>query len=96
MGLLVDLGEPTEVSEVTVSFLTSPTDVEVLAAGEDAAAAPTSAEGLQRVAGETGAGDRASLALDEPVTTRYLVVWLTKLPAADGGFRGQVSEIVVR
>lgn len=96
VGLLVDLGEPREVSEVTVSFLTAPTDVEILAAGDRAAAAPTSADGLRRVAGRTAAGNRAALALDRPVTTRYLVVWLTKLPAADGGFRGQVAEIVVR
>ncbi|HEX4977504.1 MAG TPA: protein kinase [Nocardioides sp.] len=94
VGLLLDLGEATEVSEVDVSFLTTPTDVEILAGGEGAA--PTSADGLQRVARATGSGDRATLTLDEPVTTRYLVVWLTKLPAADGGFRGQVAEIVVR
>jgi len=96
VGLLVDLGEPAEVSEVSVSFLTTPTDLEILAAGDGADAAPTSADDLQRVARQTGAGNRATLDLDEPVTTRYLVVWLTKLPAADGGFRGQVAEIVVR
>lgn len=96
VGLLVDLGAPAEVSEVSVAFLTRPTDLEILVAGEDAAAAPTGADELRRVAGETGAGNRADLALDEPVTTRYLVVWLTKLPPADGGFRGQVAEIVVR
>ena len=95
VGLLLDLGRDTEVSAVDVSFLTSPTDLEILAAREGASA-PTSADDLQRVARETGAGSRANLALDEPVTTRYLVVWLTKLPAADGGFRGQVAEIVVR
>ncbi len=95
VGLLLDLGEATEVSEVTVSFLTTPTDVEILAAAE-AAEAPTDAEALDRVAGQTRVGNRATLGLDEPVTTRYLVVWLTKLPPADGGFRGQVAEIVVR
>lgn len=94
VGLLLDLGEATEVTEVTVSFLTSPTDLEILAAGDGAA--PTSAEGLERVARQAGAGNRADLTLDRPVTTRYLVVWLTKLPPADGGFRGQVAEIVVR
>ncbi|MFP5252444.1 MAG: protein kinase family protein [Actinomycetes bacterium] len=96
VGLLVDLGEPVEVSEVAVSFLTTPTDVEILAAGRDVSSPPTSADSLQRVGSETGAGRRATLALDEPVSTRYLVVWLTKLPAAEGGFRGQVAEIVVR
>jgi serine/threonine protein kinase len=96
VGLLLDLGEPTEVSQVSVSFLTTPTDLEILAADEGAATPPTSADALERVAGQTGAGNRAALDLDAPVTTQYLVVWLTKLPPADGGFRGQVAEIVVR
>ena len=96
VGLLVDLGEAAEVSEVGVTFHSSPVDVEVLAAPEDADSAPSGTDGLESVAGETGAGNRATLALDEPVTARYLVVWLTKLPAADGGFRGRVAEIVVR
>jgi hypothetical protein len=95
VGLLVDLGEPTEVSEATVTFIGSPTDVELLAAPEGAEA-PTSTEGLTRVAQESGAGTEARLRADEPVTTRYLVVWLTSLPPAGGDFRGQVAEIVVR
>ena len=37
-----------------------------------------------------------TLAPDEPVTTRFVLVWLTELPAVDGGYRGQVAEIVVR
>jgi hypothetical protein len=95
VGLLVDLGEPTEVSAATVSFLGSPTSFELLAADEGASA-PTSVDGLTRVARQADAGTRAQVTLDDPVRTRYLVLWLTKLPAADGGFRGQVSEIVVR
>ena len=42
------------------------------------------------------AGAKADVTLGKPVTTRYLVVWLTKLPAIDGNYVGQVSEIVVR
>ena len=33
---------------------------------------------------------------DQPVTTQFLLVWLTELPADDGGYRGQVAEVVVR
>jgi hypothetical protein len=95
VGLLVDLGEPTEVSEVDVSFLGSPTSFDVLVADEGAPT-PTSTDGLTRVGRRADAGATANVPLDEPVTTRYVVVWLTALPAADGGFRGQVSEIVVR
>ena len=30
------------------------------------------------------------------MTTRWLVVWLTSLPAVPGGFQGRVAEISVR
>ena len=31
----------------------------------------------------------------EPVAGRYVVVWLTALPAVDDGFRGEVAEVSV-
>jgi hypothetical protein len=94
VGVLVDLGEPTEVSRVSVTFLGSPTSFEVLAADEGSAA-PTSTDALTPVGGQEGAGPAADVQLDDPVTTQYVVVWLTDLPPADGGFLGQVAEIVV-
>ena len=39
--------------------------------------------------------DRSITTLDEPATGRYLVVWLTPLPEVDGGFRGEIAEVVV-
>ncbi len=95
VGLLVDLGEPTEISEVTLTFIGSPTSFEILAA-EDGANAPTSEQELRRVAQQERAGTKANVPLQETVTTQYVVVWLTDLPRASGGFRGQVAEIVVR
>jgi hypothetical protein len=95
VGLLLDLGKPVKVSEVSVSFVGSPTSFDVLAA-DKAAAEPTSTEGLTRVGGQKDAGEKADVTLDKPVTTRYLAVWLTSLPSASGGYVGQVAEIVVR
>ena len=34
--------------------------------------------------------------LDEPATGRFVIVWLTSLPAVDGGFRGEIAEVAVR
>ncbi|MGH3308333.1 MAG: hypothetical protein ACRDOX_11655, partial [Nocardioides sp.] len=42
------------------------------------------------------AGEQERLTLDEPGTGRYLVLWFTSLPEAEGGFRGEVAEVVVR
>ena len=95
VGLLVDLGEPTDVSAVSVQFIGSPTGFELLAA-DKGASAPTSTDGLVEVARQADAGTRAEVKLDKPVTTRYLVLWLTDLPPTKGGFRGQVAEIDVR
>lgn len=95
VGLLLDLGRPTKVSEVSVSFVGSPTSFDLLAA-DRSAPEPTSTEGLTRVGGQKDAGAKADVTLDEPVTTRYLAVWLTSLPSASGGYVGEVAEIVVR
>ena len=95
VGLLLDLGEETEVTDVITRLTGSGYSVELLAA-PDGSGAPTAAAGLDRVASETGAGGRVVLTPGSPVTTRYLVVWLTALPSVEGGFQGRVAEVVVR
>ncbi|MGI8900777.1 MAG: protein kinase family protein [Nocardioides sp.] len=95
VGLLVDLGEPTEVSEVALTLVGETTGVEILAA-QNGGGPPAALDELTRVAADREAGARVSLELDDPTTTQFLVVWLTSLPAIEGGFQGQVAEIVVR
>ncbi|QIK67932.1 hypothetical protein G7072_17710 [Nocardioides sp. HDW12B] len=95
VGLLLDLGQETEVTDVVAQLPGAGYSVQLLAAGEGAGA-PTTATGLDRVATQTGVGGRVVLAPDSPVTTRYLVLWLTALPSVDGGYQGQVAEVVVR
>ena len=94
VGLLIDLGKPQKVSKVKVTLMGSPTSLQILAA-PDAVAAPSSTDGLDTVATEDGAAGRSDLTLKKPVTTQWLVVWLTSLPAAPGGFQGRVAEISV-
>ncbi|QWZ07689.1 hypothetical protein KRR39_20165 [Nocardioides panacis] len=94
VGLLVDLGKPTEVGKVRVDLLGTGTSLDVLAA-PDARTAPSSTEGLKTVASTADADSRANLTLKKPVTTRWLVVWLTSLPSTPGGFQGRVAEISV-
>jgi hypothetical protein len=95
VGLVVDLGAPEEVSSVVVTLQGRPTSLEILAA-PDGAGQPDNVDNLQRVAGAQDVGGRTVLDLDEPVTTQYLVVWLTSLPPVEDGFRGRIAEIVVR
>ena len=49
-----------------------------------------------RSAAKNAASEQAVVELDPAPSTRYLLVWLTKLPPADGGFRGEITEITVR
>jgi hypothetical protein len=95
VGLLVDLGKPTRVDQVRVMLRGSPTSVDLLAA-PGAGSAPTSTDGLDKVATVDAEGPRARLTPRRPVRTRWVVVWLTSLPAVPGGFQGQVAEISVR
>ncbi len=95
VGLLVDLGEPVDVSQVRLTMIGQPNSVELLAAPEGAGT-PTSTDGLRQVASADNAGTQIDLDLDKPVTTQYLVVWLTSLPPGGGGYQGQIAEIVVR
>jgi hypothetical protein len=95
VGLLVDLGKPKRVGEVHLTLIGSPTSLQILAA-PDATSAPTSTDGLPKVASASAAGTDVHLKLDKPTTTRWLVVWLTSLPQAGGGYRGQVAEVSVR
>jgi hypothetical protein len=95
VGLLVDLGKKTPVGDVRLSLAGSPTSVQILAA-PDASSAPSSTDGLTTVASDSAAGTSADLRLEKAVSTQWLVVWLTKLPSAPGGFQGRVAEISVR
>ena len=58
--------------------------------------APTGVGGLKPVATDTLDGPRGRITLDQPATGRFLVVWLTSIPTVEGGFRGEVAEVVVR
>ncbi len=47
------------------------------------------------VAAAQGAVDVVTLAPAAKIEARYLLVWLTKLPAVTGGFQGTVRDIQV-
>jgi serine/threonine protein kinase len=95
VGLLLDLGEEVEVADVVATLDGDGYGVQLLAAGEGAGP-PSAADGVPVVAERTGAGGRVVLAPESPVTTRYLVLWLTALPSVGDGYQGSVAEVVVR
>ncbi|MET9576192.1 protein kinase family protein [Streptomyces massasporeus] len=92
VGVILDLGKVQDVGKMTVSFK-GETSVELRAAS-GAATQPQSLEGYTKVA--QGAGTTVTLKPDESLKSRYLLVWLTKLPLTEqGNYRGRVVDIKV-
>ncbi|MCR6032643.1 hypothetical protein GGQ22_14535 [Nocardioides sp. zg-579] len=91
VGIVLDLGSPQEVSEVGLTLVGAPTEVSVYVSDTE----PTAVRDLT-LAGSDTLEERGRVELEEPTTARYVVVWLTSLPAVDGGYRGEVAEVVVR
>lgn len=94
VGLLLDLGQAVDVAEVRLRLGGRPTAVELLAA-PGAGAAPGDVESLEKVAAAPRAGQRVTLTPEQPVNTRYLVVWLTSLPPVPDGYVGRIAEVDV-
>lgn len=92
VGLLIDLGAPRPVSVVELRLVGNGTDLS-LRASDDPTLAP---EMFRSMAEVTGAGDALVLRVPSPVTTRYLLVWLTQLPSEGTSYQGGVSDVVVR
>ena len=47
------------------------------------------------VVGEGALGLGADLSFDEPVTTRYVLLWVTRLAPSDRGFSAEVAEVTL-
>ncbi len=96
VGVWFDLGKPTDVGRVELSLRSGGTDVQLRAAPEDASSAPSAIDDWQQIAKQDGAGGEVTLRPNKPVRTRFLLVWLTKLPPDGSEYRGGIAEIVVR
>ncbi|SDR93829.1 protein kinase family protein [Actinopolymorpha singaporensis] len=96
VGVWFDLGKPVDVGRVELSLRSGGTDVQLRAAPEGASSAPTTIDDWQQIAKQDGAGGEVTLRPDKPVRTRFLLVWLTKLPPDGSDYRGGIAEIVVR
>ena len=95
VGLLLDLGSATRVSEVQLTLVGQTSDVEIRVAPEDAESAPQTPEGYIQLVRTERAGAALTMSGDAR-TTRYVLVWFTRLPPAQDGWRGGVSDVVVR
>jgi putative peptidoglycan lipid II flippase len=100
VGLIFDLGSPQPVREVALTLSGTGTNVELRVPAEDPAGATTPPMASDRdwrsVAKQSQAGGTTTLSAGEPVTTRYVLVYLTSLPKEGEGYRGGIIEAEVR
>jgi hypothetical protein len=98
VGLVLDLGDTHTVTRVEVTLVGDGTSLQLRAAPEAADSYPTqSASEYDLIDSLGGQGTDAVFDLaDDPVSTRYLLIWLTSLPQVDAGdYKGAVAEIKV-
>ncbi|GAB3990918.1 protein kinase family protein [Nocardioides marmoraquaticus] len=96
VGLMLDLGSDQQVGSLTARFGQAGTGFSVYAAPEGVTAAPTGPDAMRQVGNADGAGERATVELEGAPTTRFVLLWLTTLPASPDGYQGEVAEVQLR
>ena len=94
VGMMLDLGSAKVARSVRLTLPGGPTTVQVFRTADE----PTTVDDLEPAAEGATTPDDAQLTLRLPddEAAQYVVLWLTSLPEApEGGFRGQVAEVVV-
>jgi hypothetical protein len=98
-GLLIDLGSVQQVGSVEVQ-LGGTSTVQLRAASKETVTAPPATKAGLESLGATvtqGTGSTVELKPGQPLTTRYLLIWLTSVPkdGSDGKYRGKIAEVKV-
>ncbi|MFD2092562.1 protein kinase family protein [Blastococcus deserti] len=91
VGLLLDLGQAQDLAAVTVTTNSPGATVEIRTGN-----APDGDLDDFSVAADGTLEQQTQLAFDEPVSARYVLVWITGLVASDGGFSADVAEVTVQ
>jgi hypothetical protein len=92
VGLVLDLGKAVDVTAVKVRFLASGQDATIYVTDS---ATPDIATATQL--GSFTSGDTSvTVTGDKPLSGRYVVIWLTKVPQIPtGSYQGSIAEVTV-
>jgi putative peptidoglycan lipid II flippase len=100
VGYIVDLGQPVSVGTVSLVLVGQPTAVELRVPSGDSATvtAPpmTNAAQWTIVATNGAAGTSVDLSPSKAVTTQFVMIYITSLPAATGGYKAGIAEVTVK
>ncbi len=99
MGIVYDLGASQKVTGATIGLFYGGDHTTAAIYAADSLTTTTAPSGLRQLAMGTTSGKSLRMAVRTPITTRYVVVWLTALPKAgadaysDAGFKQAITEV---
>jgi hypothetical protein len=92
VGIYVDAGKEVEVSAVEVRFAEGGSDVEIRSApGQEEA--PEELDGWELIGEASDVSTRVRIDTPETESSRFYLVWLTKLPETGGDQVAEISDI---
>lgn len=95
VGLVIDLGEAKPVSAVRVN-LSDATSIQAMVPSSDGDAPMNSVKSWRPIATQSAGSGTVELSPTEPVTTRYVLVYITDLPkVATARFQAAIAEVEV-
>jgi len=95
-GFILNLGEPSKVSSVTVQFGTAVGAIAELRVGSSDVRSSANLHSMQIVAGPSSVAGSYTFRIQHPVSGQYLVIWFTKLPpmaGQPGKFEAQIFKV---
>lgn len=92
VGLLLDLGRPQDVAQVSVVLRGGATSLQLRVAD----ARSDRLEDYRVVDEVSDADGRVAIRPSEAVRAQYVLVWLTDIPAIGSRYRGEVAEVTLR
>lgn len=97
VGIVLDLGSVQKVGSVKLQLSGDGTDVQIRVPKGEAAAKPdmNSLKSWQTVGRQKDIAESGTCKLDKQVEARYVLVFLTSLPAEGGNYRGGINEVEV-
>jgi len=97
VGIIYNLGAPTAVSKVLVALKGDGTSLQLMVPKDGTSTSPTAVSGWKPVANQEEQPEgTVTLSPSAPIETQYVLVWLTKLPKAGSGYRGEISEVTIQ
>jgi hypothetical protein len=96
-GLILDMGKPVQLSQVTITFGPTPGADVSLEVGDNSAVAASTLPTFTTVASAQNVGGSYTFKVSSSAKKRYVLIWFTKLPPLGSGkFEAEIFNIVVR